>query len=198
MSNSSEHLYLSYLQHFHWNASLTCTILNITRTAQKVAPSLLLCWLRMSDRGGCWWYGSRGWTFPPVFHYMLLPRDRRQQTGSLTKCHWHGSADEAKVHHWIPPRQKHGTHWQSSRFAECLWRPNSGWEHCFSFRGNKSEALLLEQSKYYHLMLKLFHVVYLLSNQKFDTAECITSTNTEKVLRCTTSNYVLMPVFVVK
>jgi len=23
-------------------------------------------------RGGCWWYGSRGWTSLPVFHYILL------------------------------------------------------------------------------------------------------------------------------
>ena len=36
-------------------------------------------------RGRCWWYGSRGWTFPPVSHYMLLPCDRWQQRGNLTK-----------------------------------------------------------------------------------------------------------------
>ena len=23
-------------------------------------------------RGGCWWYGSRGWAFLPIFHYILL------------------------------------------------------------------------------------------------------------------------------
>ena len=31
--------------------------------------------LAHSVRGQCWWYGSRGWAFPPVFHYMLLPCD---------------------------------------------------------------------------------------------------------------------------
>ena len=36
-------------------------------------------------RGGCWWYGSRGWTFPPIFHYMLLLCDRWQLRGSLTE-----------------------------------------------------------------------------------------------------------------
>ena len=36
-------------------------------------------------RGGCWWYGSRGWTFPPILCYMLLPRDRWQQMDTLTK-----------------------------------------------------------------------------------------------------------------
>ena len=45
-------------------------------------------------RGGCWWPGSRGWSFPPIFHYILFPCDRWQQRGSLTKwcltqtCFW--------------------------------------------------------------------------------------------------------------
>ena len=48
-------------------------------------------------RGGCQWYGSRGWTFPPIFHYILLLCDRWQQRGSLTKwcqpwkCIWSNS-----------------------------------------------------------------------------------------------------------
>ena len=33
--------------------------------------------------GGCWWDGSRGWTFPQIFHYMLLLCDRWQQRGSM-------------------------------------------------------------------------------------------------------------------
>ena len=36
-------------------------------------------------RVGCWWYDSRGWTFPPIFHSMLLLCDRWQQRGSLTE-----------------------------------------------------------------------------------------------------------------
>ena len=45
-------------------------------------------------RGRCWWYGSRGWTFPPIFHYILLSHNRWQQKGSLAewrligKCIW--------------------------------------------------------------------------------------------------------------
>ena len=45
-------------------------------------------------RGGYWWYGSRVWTFPPMFHYVLLQCDRLQQKGILTrwsltwKCRW--------------------------------------------------------------------------------------------------------------
>ena len=38
-------------------------------------------------RGRCWWYGSRGRTFPPVSHYLLLPWDRWKQRGSLTEWH---------------------------------------------------------------------------------------------------------------
>jgi len=41
--------------------------------------------LAHSIRGRCWWYDSRGWTFPPVFHYILLPHDRWQQRSSMTK-----------------------------------------------------------------------------------------------------------------
>ena len=36
-------------------------------------------------RGRCWWYGNRGWTFPPVSHYILLPCNRWQHRSSLTK-----------------------------------------------------------------------------------------------------------------
>ena len=36
-------------------------------------------------RGRCWLYGSKGWTFPPIFHYSLLPCDKWQQRGSLAE-----------------------------------------------------------------------------------------------------------------
>jgi len=38
-------------------------------------------------RGRCWWYGTRGWIFPSVFCYFLLPCDRWQQRGTQTKWH---------------------------------------------------------------------------------------------------------------
>jgi len=50
--------------------------------------------LAHSVRDGCWWYDSKGWIFPPIFHYLLLPCDGWQQRGSLTKwrltwkCAW--------------------------------------------------------------------------------------------------------------
>ena len=40
--------------------------------------------LAHSVRGGSWWYLSR---YLPKFHYILLPRERWQQRGSLTKWH---------------------------------------------------------------------------------------------------------------
>ena len=43
--------------------------------------------LACNIRGRCWWYGSRGWTFPTTFGYILLPCERWQQSGSLIKCH---------------------------------------------------------------------------------------------------------------
>jgi len=63
------------------------------RAASKVMSSTLLCW-PITIRGRCWWYGSRGWTFPPIPHYMLLLCNQWQQRGSLTewcltrKCIW--------------------------------------------------------------------------------------------------------------
>ena len=53
-----------------------------TLIALKVMPSLLFA---HDVRGGRWWYGSRGWTFPPIFHYLLLLCDRWQLRGSLTE-----------------------------------------------------------------------------------------------------------------
>ena len=36
-------------------------------------------------RGRCWWYGSRDWTFPPMFISILLSCDRWQQRASLAE-----------------------------------------------------------------------------------------------------------------
>jgi len=49
-------------------------------------------------RGRCWWYGSTGWSFPPVFCYILLPCNRWKQRSNLTK--W---CLTQKVSHWTPP-----------------------------------------------------------------------------------------------
>ena len=68
--------------------SLTHLAVNISmRAALKVMPPVLFVMLAHSVRGGCWCYGSRGWTFPPIFHYMLLPCGRWQRNDSLTQWH---------------------------------------------------------------------------------------------------------------
>ena len=62
-------------------------------------------------RGGCWWDSRRGWTFSPIFHYVLLLCDRWQQRGSLAqwcliwKCVWSkGVALNSSVQNkWHPP-----------------------------------------------------------------------------------------------
>ena len=43
--------------------------------------------LAQSTRDGCWWYGSRGWTFPPISHFILFLCDRWQQKDGLTEWH---------------------------------------------------------------------------------------------------------------
>lgn len=62
----------------------------------------------------CWWGGNRGWTFPPISHYILLLCGRWQQRGNLTEWHlaWR-CAYEAKVWNLILPYGTSDTHWHS-------------------------------------------------------------------------------------
>jgi len=61
--------------------------------APKVMPPVSLCWPATSEADVSR-YGSRGWTFPPISHYILLLCKRWQQSGRLTewyltwKCVW--------------------------------------------------------------------------------------------------------------
>lgn len=105
----------------------------IMRAAPKCNASYLFT-LAHNVKGRWWWYGSRGWTFSPVFHSMLLLCYRWQLRGSLTK--WHiKSVYEAKVCHLILPCRRNGTHWHSLMLAESLWRPNTGCEHIWLVGG---------------------------------------------------------------
>jgi len=54
------------------------------RAAPKVMPSILFYWPTTSEADGGD-KGSGGSIFPSVLHYILLPCDRWQQRGSLTK-----------------------------------------------------------------------------------------------------------------
>ena len=79
-------------------------------------------------RSRCWCYGSRGWTFPPIFHTFCCVTDGSR--GAVWQIGvWHRSVYGAKVCHWIPPCRKYGIRWRLSTLAKWLWRPNSGCEH---------------------------------------------------------------------
>ena len=96
------------------------------RASPKVMRPILLHWPMKSER--YWWYGSRGWTFPAIFHYMVLPCDRWQQRGILLEWHLAWKYIWRSVS-WIPPCGENGTPWHSLILAECFWRPNSEYEH---------------------------------------------------------------------
>ena len=86
-------------------------------------------------RGGCWWYGSRGWIFPPVLHYIVLPHNRWQHGHKIWQTGvWCGHVYVAKVCHWNLLCRKNGTHWCPLMLAEILWRSNSGCEHSGVFQ----------------------------------------------------------------
>ena len=80
-----------------------------------------------NGRGKCWLYGSTGWTFLPKFFYILLPCDRWQQRGSITKWHLTWKSGWIKG---VPLNssmwKKNRTHWHTSTVSECLMRPKSG------------------------------------------------------------------------
>jgi len=91
---------------------------------------LLISYVGADIRGGCWWYGSRGWAFPPIFHYMLFLCDRWQQRGRLTKWHLTWKCGWSKGV-WLNSsmQKKNGNHWHLLMLLEDLWRTNSGCEH---------------------------------------------------------------------
>ena len=62
-----------------------CTVIGLRYDGCSESNAFYSTLLSHNIRGGCWWYCSRAWTFPPVSHYVLLLRGRRQQRGTLTK-----------------------------------------------------------------------------------------------------------------
>ena len=84
---------------------------------------------------GCWWNGSRSWTFPPTLHYILLPCDRWQQSSSLTKwrlpwkCIWSKcmslNSSMWKKWHMLPFIDACWTFVESKQWMWAQW--GSGW-----------------------------------------------------------------------
>lgn len=80
-------------------------------------------------RGRCWWYGSRGSTFLPIFHYILFLYDSCQQRGSLTEWHlkWKCIWSKDVLLNSSMWKQLHPL--TSLMLAELLWGPTSACEH---------------------------------------------------------------------
>lgn len=79
-------------------------------------------------RGGCWWYGSRDRTFPPiVFKFCCRATDSSRvaarQNGVL-----HGRAYESRAASLNSSMRKNWTYSHSTTLAERLRRPNAGCE----------------------------------------------------------------------
>ena len=99
----------------------------------KLASHFII--LAHNIRGGYWWYGSRGWTCPPIFHYTLLPCDRWQQRGSLTewrliwKCVWSRGVElnSFKQKKWHPLTFTNAC-WTFMESKQWIWvQWGSGW-----------------------------------------------------------------------
>ena len=69
-------------------------------------------------RGRWWWYGSRGWTFLPMFCYILLPFDTWQQKDSLTKWHLTWKCQQSKGLSLNSSMQKK---WHPLTFVNVCW-----------------------------------------------------------------------------
>jgi len=82
-------------------------------------------------RDGCWWDVSRDWTFPLVFHYMLLPCDRRLQWGSLRewcltwKWGWMKGVECSMWKKWHPLTFIN-TSWTFMETKQLMWAPWGG------------------------------------------------------------------------
>jgi len=84
------------------------------------------------------WYGSRSWTFPLIFRYILLLCDRWQQRGSLTewhltwKCMWNKGVSLNpsmwKKMHLLSFSTTYWTFVETKQWIAALW--GIGW--CFS------------------------------------------------------------------
>ena len=113
-------------------------------------------------RGRYLQHGSRSWTFPPAFHYILLPRDRWQQRGRLTEWHltWKCVLNK-EVELNSSTRKKKCTHWCLLILAEGSWKPSSGCEHSEAVGGAFQQQWQWVTSTgadiYKHGMLALVH-----------------------------------------
>ena len=99
---------------------------------------------------GRWWCGSRGWTFPPTFHYILLPCGRWQKRGSLMQWYlmWEGVWSKG-VELNSSVREK----WHQLTFFDAWWMfiETKHWEHSEVVAG-VFQAVETETGKMSHIL----------------------------------------------
>lgn len=84
-------------------------------------------------RGGCWWYGNRGWTFPAT--QVVAMGQMAAEWHSWQSAIWHGSEYEVKGWNLNSSMKKNGIHWHSLTLSEHFWRSDSESEHCEALGG---------------------------------------------------------------
>ena len=68
----------------------------------RAAPKLMPAILKHSVRGECWWYGCRGGTFPPAFHYILLLCNRCSASiGPSVAIYGDQTVDVSTLRWWV-------------------------------------------------------------------------------------------------
>ena len=93
-------------------------------------------------RGRWWWYGSKGWTFPPISHYILLPWQRRGSptTWHLTwKCMWNKRVSlnfsMRKKWHSVTSVNTFLTFLKTKQWMGAQWVAFQQWWQCFTSTG---------------------------------------------------------------
>ena len=94
---------------------------SLTKGCSESNASYCMILTHNINRGG-WWGGSRGWTFPPVSHDVLLPCGRWQQRGTLTECYltWKCRCSEGGISEFLH-EEKNGTCWLFMGTKQWTW-----------------------------------------------------------------------------
>ena len=115
-----------------WFGSIKHTQAISMKVALKVMPPISLCcpMISQADVGGMAVQAEPSQY--PIACCCCVTDGSRGAVWQSGICH--GSMDEAKVCHWIPPCGKNDTHWHSSTLTERWWKLNSGCEHSEAVR----------------------------------------------------------------
>ena len=106
-------LYIHYLYHMFYEVCSKCNDFSFIKSTHNV-------------RDKCWWWYTRGWTFPLIFHLVAVCHIVVE--GLSDKMSWDMEVHKNKGT-LFPPCRKNCSHWHSSLLAEHWWKPNSGCEH---------------------------------------------------------------------